>query len=215
MSLNSRAVYWQRKPFYLDGTVAANEVQKIVWEGDSLAFATFGVSYLYSRVPTVVNLAVPGSTTALMEARAGNTTGIDNQLAANALAVIWGGPYNSLASQPNTIAGGDAAADDFFTYLDNRVAAGWGAGTTRLACMNMIRRGNAPAGYPQIAWAQCHARITAEAQDHCDFAAQEPDPPGTPGDRRNYDVDFIHLYPPGYQQVYRDVMAPFIYSVRF
>ena len=212
MSLNTRAIYWQKKPFYLNGTVAANEVQKIVWEGDSLAFATFGCSYLYSRTPTLVNLAVPGSTTADLVTRQAAFIAQLNS-GSNVLGVVWGGPYNSLATAPDTIAGGNAVADAWFAYLDT-VMAGKPAGA-RLAVMNMIRRGNAPAGYPQIAWAQCHTRITADAALHSNFPAMEPDPPGTPGDRRYYDVDSIHLYPVGYQQVHRDVSAPFIYSVRF
>jgi hypothetical protein len=211
MSYGNTAIWWQGKPFYLNGTIASNEPSKVVWEGDSIAYATFGCSYLYSRRP-VVNLAVPGSTTADMAARSG---AFDAEIADKAVAMVWGGPYNALATAPDTIAGGDAVADAFFAYMDARLLAGWGSGNTRIYMINMLRRGNSPPGYPQVAWAQCFARIAAEGALHSSGPALLVDPPGTPGDGRYYEGDQVHLWPAGYQWAHRNVTAPFLYSVRF
>lgn len=214
MSVNSRAIYWQNKPFYLDGTVASDEIQKIVWEGDSIAYAVFGVSYLYSRVPTVVNLAVPGSTTTDMIGRL-STIITEMNIGSNNLAAIWGGPYNGLAGQPDTVAAGNAAADAFFDDYITPLVAGIPA-AAKVIIFNMMRRGDSPAGYPQVAWAQCAARITADAPTFTGNACIEvTELPGTPGDGRYYDVDSVHGAPLGYQWIYRNKAAPRFYATRF
>lgn len=213
MPLGTNTIFWQHKPFYLDSTVASDEAARIVWEGDSLPFAVFGVAYLYRRAETV-NLAVPGSTIATM-AGAGRVAAFNAQLAAKTIGMIWCGT-NTLAGEPDTVAGGNDAADQLFAYADARIVDGWGSGDSRLYLMNAARRGDSPPGYPQVAWAQFNVRLAAEAALHSSGPALDMTTlPGTPGDDRYYDPDLVHINPLGSEWYHAQVTAPFLYSVRF
>jgi hypothetical protein len=212
MALGTNTIFWQRKPFYLNSTVESNEIQKLVMDGDSLAFATFGIFYLYRRPPAGINLAVPGDTIADMDARAAT---FDAELATNACGLIWCGT-NTLAGEPDTIAGGNDAADQLFAYMDDRVAAGWDSATAKIFMINCLARGNSPPGFPQTARTQFNTRLAAEAALHSSGAAIDvTNLPGTPGDDRYFNVDLVHGNPIGYQWLHAHTTAPFLYSVRF
>lgn len=211
MTLAKEAMFWSGKPFYLDSTIAADEPTKIVWEGDSMPFQVFGPAYLYRRA-TTANLAVPGSTIATMSG-AGRVAAFNAEQAAKVIAMIWCGT-NTLALEPDTVAGGDNAADQLFTYMDARIVDGWGTAASPIYILNAARR--ASGGFPQVAWAQFNARLAAEASLHSSGPAIDMTTlPGTPGDDRYYDVDAVHTNPPGSSWYHEWVTAPFLFSVRF
>lgn len=216
MNAPASAIWWQGKPRYINSTVAADEAQIITADGDSEMADTFGIFYGNQRTPTKFNFAVPGDTildisTPTRKAQVNATlSGTTNQIL-----LLWCGT-NSIALVADTVAGGNAVWDQYAALGDYYLANGWGAPSKRVYLLNSMRRGDNPAGYPQVAWAQFNLRCQTDAAAHSSGPCIDMTGlPGTPGDNRNYEVDKIHYTAVGSAWFSSWVINPFLYSVRF